>query len=111
MGIGPLMATETETLELIGNQTLVVERRPDNNLIKLLSSDGRLCLSICLTLDGPVLRIDGSSLKLESSGDLAVEARRVAIHGREGVAITSGGDASICAAGDLKTEAQTQDIA
>jgi hypothetical protein len=104
------MEAITETLELIGNQKLVVERCPSNNVLKLISSEGRICLSISLTADGPVLRFDGPSLLLESTGDLAVDARRVAIHGREEVVITSGGDAAICVAGDLNTEARVQNI-
>ena len=38
-------------------------------------------------------------------------ADRVAIHGREGVAITTDGDVAIVAAGDLETRARTQTIA
>jgi hypothetical protein len=104
------MKTEPETLELIGHQKLLVERKPSENILKLLSRDGQLRLTITITEDGPVLRFEGPSLKLESSGELAVDAQRLALHGREGVAISSGADASICVAGDLKSEARIQDI-
>jgi uncharacterized protein (DUF2345 family) len=104
------MTNEIETLELIGNQKLLVERGSGSNTLKLISKDGYLSFSICVTSEGAVLHFEGPSLMVQSSGDLAVDARRVAIHGREGVAISSGGNASICAAGDMKLEAQEQDI-
>lgn len=104
------METETEALELIGQQTLVIERKPNENTLKLLSPDGQLRLTINITADGPVLRFEGPSLTVESTGDLAVGARRVAIHGREEVAITSGGNASISVAGELHSEANAQSL-
>lgn len=102
--------TQTETIELIGRQQLLVERNAGSNILKLMGSDGQLRLSICLTADGPVLRFEGPGLMIESSGDLAVDARSIALHGREGVAITSGRDASICAVGELNTEGKIQNI-
>jgi hypothetical protein len=104
------METQTEAIELIGNQKLLVERRPAENTLKLLSRDGQLRLSIKITEEGPVLRFEGPSLTVESSGDLAVNVQRLLLHGREGVAISSGADASVYAVGDLKSEARIQDI-
>lgn len=100
----------TETLELIGDQKLLVERSQAVNTLKLVGSDGQIRLAISITPDGPVLRFEGRNLLLEATGDLAVEARRVAIHGREEVVITSGGDASVCAAGSFSSEAKSQKI-
>jgi hypothetical protein len=62
-----------------------------------------------LTPAGPVLRFEGSLL-LEASGGLAVDAQRVAIHGREGLSLTSGGNARIEIAGDLDSQARIQNI-
>ena len=104
------METQTEALELIGEHRLLVERTPTENTLRLLSRDGQLSLTISITGDGPVLRFEGPCLRLESTGELTVDAQRLALHGREGVAISSGADASICVAGDLKTEARIQNI-
>jgi hypothetical protein len=104
------LTTEIQTLELIGDHQLIVQRSPTNNVLKLVGSGGHLCFTICITPDGPVLRFDGPGLLLESSGDLSVNANRIAIHGREEVAITSGGDACIRVAGNLSSEGRVQDI-
>lgn len=104
------MENQTDALELIGQQRLLIERKANENTLKLLSRDGQLRLSITITADGPVLRFEGPSLTVESTGDLAVGARRIAIHGREEVAITSGGNASISIAGELHSEANAQSL-
>lgn len=104
------MHQTSETLELIGNQKLVVERTPTDNTLKVFSSDGHLCFSISITSAGPVLRFESQQVVLESAGDVALAAKRLVLHGREGVVVSTGGDLRICAAGDLSSEARVQDI-
>ena len=55
------------------------------------------------------LHLDGS-LRLEASGGLAVDAKHVAIHGREGLTLSSGRDANIEVAGDLHSHARIQNL-
>jgi hypothetical protein len=95
---------------LVGGQQLVVEDLPAANVLKLLSADGRLTLSIRVTPAGPVLHLEGAGLMIQTDGDLAVSAGRVAIHARDGLALTSGGDAHIHAAGDLHSTARIQNL-
>ncbi len=104
------MSTTRETLELVGNQQLVLERRPSDNVLRIVDQDGHVCLSIHITADGPVLRLEGSGLMIQATGALALDAEAVVIHGREGVAISSGGNAKISVAGELDTEASVQNI-
>jgi hypothetical protein len=104
------METQTHSLELIGEQRLLVERRTRDDLIRLIGPEGRLTLSIIVTPTGPVLRFEGPGLLIESSGALAIDAEHVAIRGREGVALVSGGDAKIVAEGTFDTEAHRQNI-
>jgi hypothetical protein len=47
---------------------------------------------------------------LQATGDLAVSAGRLALHGRDGVAITSDGDVTVQTPGDLSTSARSQNI-
>ena len=47
---------------------------------------------------------------IQASGLLAIEGEQVAIHGRDGVSITSGGDAQVLVKGDLNTEARIQNV-
>jgi hypothetical protein len=105
-----LPAHDTErTLALSAGRTLVVERGPDLDSLRIVAADGQVCLSVLLTPAGPVLRFDGSLL-LQAGGDLAVSAQRLALHGREGVAITSEGDVTVQTSGDLNSSARIQNI-
>lgn len=98
------------TVALVGGQQLVVERLPAANVLKLLSADGQLTLSIRVTPAGPVLHLEGAGLMIQTDGDLAVSAGRVAIHGRDGVAISTGGDVHLHAVGDLHSTARIQNL-
>ena len=97
-------------LALVGGQQLVVEEQPAANLLKILSADGRLTLSIRVTPSGPVLHVEGAGLMIQADGDLAVSAGRVAIHARDGLALSTGGDAHIHAVGNLHTSGRMQTI-
>lgn len=100
----------TQTIELIGSQALVLERTSIDNTLKIVSSDGNVRLSIHITSAGPVLRFEGGALMIQTAGDLAIDARSIAIQGREGLALFSGGDASVNAVGDLHVEARIQNL-
>ncbi|HYT93458.1 MAG TPA: hypothetical protein VEL76_32370 [Gemmataceae bacterium] len=102
-------ATETQTLSLAHECTLVVARQPAGDVLRIVGPDGRNSLTILLTPAGPVLQFDGS-LMLQASGELALSAGRLALHGREGIAITSDGDVTVQTPGDLSTTARIQNI-
>jgi hypothetical protein len=101
---------QCETIELTGDHQLTIERRASDSVLQIVSPGGQVALTIELTSDGPILRFDGLNMRIESSGDLAIGARRLALHGREAVSITTEGDAGIRAEGDLTTEARVQNI-
>ena len=101
--------TQLRSLALKHDRTLVVEHLPGLDILRVLGGDGRACLSVILTATGPMLQFEGS-LMLQASGDLAVSAGKVAIHGRDGVAITTDGDMKIACRGDLATNARIQNI-
>jgi hypothetical protein len=111
MGIPTVRRTrQNRTLPLVANQTLVLERTDDGNLLTIVGADGQVRLSVQITPAGPILRLEGSGLMIQTTGDLAIDAQRIALHGREGVAISSGANASIQVAGELTTEARSQNI-
>jgi len=49
-------------------------------------------------------------MALKVDGDLAIAARRLLLHGSEGVAISSDADAQIVAAQTLMTQGRRQDV-
>lgn len=100
----------TQTLELVGNQKLLVESTSAENVLNVVGADGHVKLSLHVTPSGPVLRFEGAGLIIESSGALAINAQSVVIQGREGVALISGGDAEIRVAGDLTSEARIHNV-
>ena len=83
----------TNTLELIGGQQLQLERLPDANVVKVIGPEGAVKLTIYVTPSGPVLHIDGDGLEIRCSGALAIDAQHLLLRGREGLELSTGGDA------------------
>ena len=97
------------SLALAGSRKLVVERGDGSDTVRIVEADGGVSLTLEITPAGPVLRFEGN-LALEASGDLGISGRRVAIHAREGLDLSSGADASIQVEGDLHSNARIQHI-
>lgn len=93
----------------LGDHFLHIEPSGDGHVLRLVGPGGGQRIEIAITPQGPVLRLHGG-LRLELAGDLNVDAKRVVLHGREGMALTSGADASIVAAGDLSARAELGDL-
>jgi hypothetical protein len=99
-----------EIVELAGRQRLMIVRGPDGDVVRFLSPSGAVTLSVSLTENGPVLRFEGASLLLQAAGSLAIEAEQLKLHGRAGVSLSTDGDLSLQATGDLHSEARTQNV-
>jgi hypothetical protein len=97
------------TLPLVGGQSLSVEDAPEGCILRLLDPEGRSRLTIEITSEGPVLRLEGA-LKLEVEGDLSLAARRLALHADERLELSSGGDLHLQAAGCAHSRALVQTI-
>jgi hypothetical protein len=113
MAIDPEILSEpapSGEVALRGDRRLVVVRDPAQDVVHLVNADGAIALSIQITERGPVLRFEGASLVLQAAGELVLDAGRLRLHGREGVALTTDGDAEVRAAGALTTEARLQHI-
>jgi hypothetical protein len=98
------------SLQLVGNQQLTVEKCEHHNLIRIYGAQGRVSLTIEVTETGPVLRFDGADVAIETTGALSVDAETISLHGRQGVTVSSGGNAAIQVTGDLETSARIQNI-
>jgi hypothetical protein len=95
-----------QTVQLIDDQTLVIEHHDGCNLLTIAGPRGGISLSIRLTERGAELEIGGEGLAVRTSGDLSINARRLSLHGRDGVALSTGGDVSIEAGGDMRSKAR-----
>jgi uncharacterized protein (DUF2345 family) len=98
--------TNDSSLALAHGQRLAVET---GNVLRLFAADGQTTLTVLITPAGPVLQFSGG-LEIQAEGDLAVSGKRLALHGREGVAISTGGDLSLHADRDLHSLARIQNI-
>jgi uncharacterized protein (DUF2345 family) len=87
-----------------------VERGATERIVYLTGSDNRVMLSIHLTETGPVLKLGGTDLTIQTLGNLAVEAERLTLHGRAGLALVSGADITVQAAGDVHSSGRHQTI-
>jgi hypothetical protein len=99
-----------QSIQLIGNQHLVVDRSQAGDRILLLGPEGHLSLTIEVTKEGPILKFDAPGLIIDTAGQLAINADRISIHGREKLNLSCDGDASVKVVGDLETSARIQTI-
>jgi len=99
-----------ETIRLVGDHALEVVRDPEKNVLRVLTPDRKAGLSITITPQGISLHVAGGDLTLATDGALAIQAEELALHGRRGVSISSDGDATLRAAGDIHSEGRIQNI-
>lgn len=93
-----------------GVYQLLLTRHADHESLEVRDGAGAVTLSLQLTERGPVLRIEGAALVLQVSGELALEAEHLRLHGTRSVSLTAGGDLQLEAAGDLSSRARIQHI-
>ena len=105
-----ITSTAVQVVDLRGDQRLLIDSGPQEDRLVITGVDGKVSLTITITDTGPVLHLEGAGLMIRTDGDLAINARSLAIHGRDGIALTSGGDAHISVDGDLTTRARIQNI-
>ena len=108
-----------QVIELTGNQKLVIQRtRPlpsapvseSEDCVQLLDAEGATSLTIRLGAGGTVIELGGGPVALNVEGDLAISSRRLLLHGREEVVITSDADVRIEAQENALIQAKRQEI-
>ncbi len=78
--------------------------------LELHAPDGRVCLRVVLTKDGPMVELETASLSIVSHGSMHLAGRDVKIDAADALAIRSGGDVRIESLGDMSTKALSQTI-
>lgn len=108
-----------QVIELVGSQKLVIQRaRPlpsapvsdSEDLVRLLNAEGATALTIRLGADGAVIELGGGPVALNVEGDLAISSRRLMLHGREEVSISSEADVRVVARENALIEAKRQEL-
>jgi adhesin HecA-like repeat protein len=100
------MTPTASTLALAHGQRLAVDA---GNVLRLFAADGQTTLTLLITPGGPVLQFSGG-LAIHAEGNLALSGQTLDLHGREGVAISTGGDLRLHAERDLHSVARIQNI-
>lgn len=111
--------TLPQVIELTGNQKLVIQRtRPmppapvsdSEDLVRLLNAEGATALTIRLGAEGAVIELGGGPVALNVEGDLAISSKRLLLHGREEVSISSGADIRVEAQENALVQAKRQEL-
>jgi hypothetical protein len=109
---------DTATLLRSGSGYVVAaERGPDADVLTVSAPDGRLCLSIQLRPEGPLVEVQSQSLRLVSTGELRLDCERLTINAERQTSIQTGelrqvvgGDVSLRAGGVIDTEGHAQHL-
>jgi uncharacterized protein (DUF2345 family) len=80
----------------------------DANELRLEAPDGRLCLSIKLTPEGPKVELVAAALSIATEGDIALACRSFEVAARKDVVLDAGGEVRIRADETLRTEGVAQ---
>ncbi len=102
--------TDVQTITLAGDHRLEVRRGSTDDVLLVHTPDGRAGISITVGPHGIAVHVAGGDLSLSTSGALSIQAEDLALHGRRSLALTTDGDASLVARGDLRSEARIQNI-
>jgi len=119
-------AVAPRVIELARGQTLLIERtRPttpdpgndsgqgmeaEEDRLQLQEADGTTYLTIRVGKGGTVLELGGGPVALNVEDDLSISSRRLRLHGREEVTITSDADVKVAAQENASIRAKRQEI-
>lgn len=106
----PVLPSSPEVLALAHEHVLEIERSAEDQILRIRTPDGRAGLAITITSAGIRLDVTGGDLTLHTQGALSIDAEELSLHGRKSVAISTTGDATLRAEGDLHTEGRIQNI-
>ena len=84
------MDGQERSLTLRSGYALVAdEAGPDT--VELRAPDGRVCLKITLSPEGPQVELSAAALSLVTRGDVAVDCERFRVNARDEVSLAAGG--------------------
>jgi hypothetical protein len=79
------------SLAVAGERRIVLRRAGEADALVVVEPDGKVAVTVKITRDAVSLSIGGADLEVAVEGGLSIEAQSIALHGREGVAITTAG--------------------
>ncbi len=105
---GPPRAVQR--MDLAGAHRLEVVSRGSSHELRILDRHGGLGVAITVTDQAITLHVERADLAIRAERELEVSAERLHFHARSGLAITSNGDMTVEATGDISTTGRTQRI-
>jgi len=91
----PSVLPFTQTRVLPSGRSIVVRVQDGEESLEIHSADGNREVEVVLTDAGPVVRLSGARLELESPDAVALRCRRFDVHTTEGTALKSDGGVEI----------------
>jgi hypothetical protein len=80
---------------LPSGRSVVVKVAGDREELEIRDAEGLVEVCVCLTADGPVVRIRGGRLELDAADTIAVRCRRFEVHTDESTELSSEGEMRI----------------
>ncbi|MGB5986492.1 MAG: hypothetical protein WBG37_14395 [Desulfobacterales bacterium] len=103
----PKKTPRTQTLQLIANQQLTVSTGAVESEIRILNPQGRVTLTIQVTADGPLIRMEAPECTLSLTGKLAIQGEFVSVKANKELVLGTQGDLEIHAGGNLSIDAKS----
>jgi hypothetical protein len=79
------------SISLTGERRLVLRREGGGEALTLLERDGKVAVTVTITAEGITLSLGGARVEIDVEQSLSIAAQSIALHGREGVSITTEG--------------------
>jgi hypothetical protein len=70
---------------------VVARREEKRDLLMVQAPDGRVCLKMVLSPEGPIVEVEAQALRLASAGEMRLDCEELAINVRKDVALRAGG--------------------
>lgn len=103
-------APALQTLALAHGHAMLIEGGSERNILQLVDPRGVAHLEISIGPEGIRLLVRGAGLSLTTTGALAIEADTLSLHGKNGISLTTDGDARVEAGGRIESSGRSQHI-
>lgn len=107
LGTGETAGSEN-SLVLVGDHRLRLERRAEEDVLRVEAPDGQIRVCVTVTASGATIELDGADLAIRSSGALDLDARRLTLRAREELRLESDANLKVRAEGAVRIEGLEQ---